>query len=266
MLVGCSTKFVYRNADWLIYWYVDDYISLTDEQEARFDEYLQLWLSWHKSEELDKYITQLNHIKADIESGNISVERLEQHQTILRAHWHRVRDKIAPDLADIAPMFNQVQLDNFFSKLAEYESKSKQKRQKLSEKNQRKRWLNEHEDNLTRWIGDLNDKQEKLIVDLYDNQLSTAQLRAEFRNSYQSQLKVLFTQASEEKQLKTRLLKLLVEPESFKGAELIRRDSYNGLLRRQFVVDVYQSLTAKQLQHLNEELDELIEVLFSLKK
>ncbi|KAF7764929.1 hypothetical protein PCIT_b1034 [Pseudoalteromonas citrea] len=26
-VAGCSTKFAYRNAGWLTYWYLDDYIS-----------------------------------------------------------------------------------------------------------------------------------------------------------------------------------------------------------------------------------------------
>ena len=58
-LGGCSTKFTYNNLDWLIHWYIDDYVSLSDNQEALFDKYFADWQSWHRSQELGKYIEHL---------------------------------------------------------------------------------------------------------------------------------------------------------------------------------------------------------------
>ncbi|MBQ4852192.1 DUF6279 family lipoprotein [Pseudoalteromonas sp. MMG012] len=265
-VAGCSTKFAYRNASWLTYWYLDDYISLTDDQEARFDERLQLWLSWHKAEELDKYIAHFNEIKADVEADNMSVQRIEFHQNRLRAHWYRVRDTLAPDLAAMAPMLTQEQVNTLFSELAESELKSIKKRQKRSVQKRKKRWLNDQENNLERWLGNLNDRQEDLIVALYDKQQTTADLRAEYRTNYQAQLKAILAKPSTDKQFETGLVKLLKEPEQFRSAELAERIAHNRHQRNQFLAEVYQSLSEKQRRHLIKELEELIDDFTSLKK
>ncbi|MBQ4845534.1 DUF6279 family lipoprotein [Pseudoalteromonas sp. MMG005] len=265
-VAGCSTKFAYRNASWLTYWYLDDYISLTDDQEARFDERLQLWLSWHKAEELDKYIAHFNEIKADVEADNMSVQRIEFHQNRLRAHWYRVRDTLAPDLAAMAPMLTQEQVNTLFSELAESELESIKKRQKRSVQKRKKRWLNDQENNLERWLGNLNDRQEDLIVALYDKQQTTADLRAEYRTNYQAQLKALLAKPSTDKQFETGLVKLLKEPEQFRSAELAERIAHNRHQRNQFLAEVYQSLSEKQHRHLIKELEELIDDFTSLKK
>ncbi|MBE0367818.1 DUF6279 family lipoprotein [Pseudoalteromonas aurantia] len=265
-VAGCSTKFAYRNASWLTYWYLDDYISLTDDQEARFDERLQLWLSWHKAEELDKYIAHFNEIKADVEADNMSVQRIEFHQNRLRAHWYRVRDTVAPDLAAMAPMLTQEQVNTLFSELAESELESIKKRQKRSVQKRKKRWLNDQENNLERWLGNLNDRQEDLIVALYDKQQTTADLRAEYRTNYQAQLKALLAKPSTDKQFETGLVKLLKEPEQFRSAELAERIAHNRHQRNQFLAEVYQSLSEKQHRHLIKELEELIDDFTSLKK
>ncbi|RJE73308.1 hypothetical protein BGP78_03340 [Pseudoalteromonas sp. MSK9-3] len=265
-VAGCSTKFAYRNAGWLTYWYLDDYISLTDEQTSRFDERLQLWLSWHKVEELDKYIVHLKQIKADVQAGNMSVQRIAYHQKTLRSHWHRIRNKLAPDLAKMAPMLTQEQSEAFFSELAAFELESIKKRQKYSEQKRKQRWLNKREDGLERWLGDLNDAQEKMIAAVYDNQQDTGDLRSQYRADYQRQLKRLFTQPDRGKQFEMRLLTLLTEPEQVRTADLDRRIKDNRQQSDQFLAAVYQSLSDKQRRHLVEELEALIDDFTSLKR
>ncbi|TOB62022.1 hypothetical protein CGK02_14455, partial [Vibrio parahaemolyticus] len=34
LLVGCTKKFLYSNIDWFVIEYLDDYVSLNDEQET----------------------------------------------------------------------------------------------------------------------------------------------------------------------------------------------------------------------------------------
>jgi len=50
VLTGCSSKLAYNNLDWLIYWYMDDYVELNDSQEAIFDIKLEGWIDWHREE------------------------------------------------------------------------------------------------------------------------------------------------------------------------------------------------------------------------
>lgn len=60
LLSGCSSQFAYNNLDWLAYWYIDDYIDFTAEQEVIVDQKLITWLDWHKQQELPRYLSDLN--------------------------------------------------------------------------------------------------------------------------------------------------------------------------------------------------------------
>ena len=46
LLSGCSTKFAYNNIDWLVNWYIDDYVVLDTQQEKQFDAILDKWTAW----------------------------------------------------------------------------------------------------------------------------------------------------------------------------------------------------------------------------
>ena len=49
-LAGCSNSFVYNQLDWLIPWYLGDYVDLNREQQRAFKEQLGELLRWHRSE------------------------------------------------------------------------------------------------------------------------------------------------------------------------------------------------------------------------
>ncbi|OHU86685.1 MULTISPECIES: DUF6279 family lipoprotein [Pseudoalteromonas] len=266
VLAGCSTKFVYRNADWLTYWYLDDYISLDSEQEARFDERLLDWLQWHKSQELGKYVAQLNDLKSDIQTGNITEQSIEAHQNRMLSHWHRIRDKLTPDLAQMANMLSQEQVDELFDELAESQSKNAKKREKRTEEQRKKRWVEGNKDNLDQWLGKLTDEQEQLVEDLYGKKQHTADLWHQYRTEYHQQLKAVFEQPDRGENFTHTLLALLNNPEQFRSEQLNARNEHNQALDRMFLVKIYKSLTDKQRKHLLRELDDLAEDLSSLQK
>ena len=55
-VVGCSAnRLLYNRADTFIRWAADDYVTLNREQQAAFDQRLDDFLAWHRSEELPRY-------------------------------------------------------------------------------------------------------------------------------------------------------------------------------------------------------------------
>ncbi|MCO7188386.1 MULTISPECIES: DUF6279 family lipoprotein [unclassified Pseudoalteromonas] len=263
-MTGCSTKFIYKNADWLSYWYLDDYVSLTDEQEAQFDERLLAWLDWHKSQELTQYAQQLTMLKSDIENDKITLERIGYHRAQMLEHWHRLRNKVVPDLVEMAPMLSDAQVSELFDEIAEGEVERTEKRAKRSEQKKHKRWLKERKNNLKRWIGRLSAEQEGRIEQLYDQQISTAALWSDYRARYQGELRALFAQPGRGDVFKARLSELLMAPEVYRSEQLNLANEQNSKANHQYLLDVYQSLSEKQKKRLVAELDDLIEDIESL--
>lgn len=58
LLAGCSAnRLLYNRADTFIRWAADDYVALNREQQVAFDQRLDDFLAWHRSEELPRYRT-----------------------------------------------------------------------------------------------------------------------------------------------------------------------------------------------------------------
>ncbi len=69
-LNGCSaTQFIYNRVDVLVRWYLDDYVSLDRDQQARFDERLSVLLEWHRREELPTYVVLLDDAQTILDNG-----------------------------------------------------------------------------------------------------------------------------------------------------------------------------------------------------
>ena len=52
---SCGPRFFYPNLDWLIPWYVEDYLPMDGEQEVSLRADLKKILSWHCQNELVRY-------------------------------------------------------------------------------------------------------------------------------------------------------------------------------------------------------------------
>ena len=69
-LSSCSaTQFIYNRVDILVRWYLDDYVSLDREQQARFDGRLEGLLDWHRREELPAYVVLLDDALTILDEG-----------------------------------------------------------------------------------------------------------------------------------------------------------------------------------------------------
>ena len=84
LISGCSaTQFIYNRVDIVIRWYLDDYVSLSRNQQAQFDERLDDLLSWHRQEELPSYVTLLDETLVildegvPVESARLMADRIE---------------------------------------------------------------------------------------------------------------------------------------------------------------------------------------------
>jgi len=63
LLAACSTTtFLYNRLDFLVPWYVDDYVALSPEQDRELERLLQPFLQWHRYQELPRYAALLAQV------------------------------------------------------------------------------------------------------------------------------------------------------------------------------------------------------------
>lgn len=257
---GCSNKLVYNNLDWLLHWYIDDYIQFTPEQEAIFDQKLAGWLNWHKDHELPKYLAGFNALTNDIRNKQLDFERLSHHQEVIEQHWQRLRAKTAPDLVEMAPLLSQQQITHLFEQL---DSDNQNEREQIARNNALKpeqrqiKMTERYQDNLTSWIGQLSPKQQTLATDLYTQFQSNDTFWLEYRQQYQAELKAVLESPNKGSQFNDKLLELITNPEQFRSGQLNQTHHHNMIAFKHFLLNVEATLTEQQRQSVIAEIKSL---------
>ncbi|WP_281560010.1 DUF6279 family lipoprotein [Thalassomonas sp. RHCl1] len=264
-LGGCSTQFVYNNIDWLIHWYLDDYIDLTQSQKKHFDGKMQLWLNWHRNLELARYQAQLTELKNTVNEGALTPQLWLQHSQQAREHWVRFRNTLSPDLLELAMELSNEQIEKFFTALEQEMQERLQERAGKNQEALNKLRAKELTDKIKPWTGKLNQEQKQLIASYSRQHISSFQSFIQYRRSWQARAKALLLDR-ESQDFKPLFLQLLTKPERFKPPELARAWGANRQLRAQLMSDLHATLTAKQKRRLNHKLADLIEDLIELQE
>jgi hypothetical protein len=124
-LSGCSaTQLIYNRVDILVRWYLDDYVSLDREQQARFDGRLEALLDWHRREELPAYVVLLDDALIILDEG-VPLEDTRAMADRIEDAAIRFQDPFLELLLstgqDLTPEQKQQFVDNLMSKQEEFE-------------------------------------------------------------------------------------------------------------------------------------------------
>ncbi|MED5235309.1 MAG: DUF6279 family lipoprotein [Pseudomonadota bacterium] len=261
-LTSCSSKLAYNNLDWWVYWYMDDYIELKDEQEEQFDAHLQNWLSWHKKSELTRYKAQLEDIKKQIQNDTLNSSIVYNNLELARSHWERVRDEVSPELAAIAKTLDDEQVVTLFAALEKDNKEEEEERQEALEKSEAERLKDRIEriqETISERIGDLS-KEQKQIVSTYAQQfISTGDAWIKYRRNIQNAARKLFVSRKQNERFEQELVSLMQNPDNYKSDVYKQSSAHNMTVTATLLAEIFSTLSEKQRQTLIENVDELIE-------
>ena len=261
-LTSCSSKLAYNNLDWWVYWYMDDYIELKDEQEEKFDAHLQNWLSWHKKSELTRYKAQLEDIRKQIQNDTLNSSIVYNNLELARSHWERVRDEVSPELAAIAKTLDDEQVVTLFAALEKDNKEEEEERQEALEKSEAERLKDRIEriqETISERIGDLS-KEQKQIVSTYAQQfISTGDAWIKYRRNIQNAARKLFVSRKQNERFEQELVSLMQNPDNYKSDVYKQSSAHNMTVTATLLAEIFSTLSEKQRQTLIENVDELIE-------
>ena len=261
-LTSCSSKLAYNNLDWWVYWYMDDYIELKDEQEEKFDAHLQNWLSWHKKSELTRYKAQLEDIRKQIQNDTLNSSIVYNNLELARSHWERVRDEVSPELAAIAKTLDDEQVVTLFAALEKDNKEEEEERQEALEKSEAERLKDRIEriqETISERIGDLS-KEQKQIVSTYAQQfISTGDAWIKYRRNIQNAARKLFVSRKQNERFEQELVVLMQNPDNYKSDVYKQSSAHNMTVTATLLAEIFSTLSEKQRQTLIENVDELIE-------
>ncbi|WP_076011250.1 DUF6279 family lipoprotein [Alteromonas abrolhosensis] len=268
-LTSCSSKLAYNNLDWWVYWYMDDYIELKDEQEEKFDAYLQNWLRWHKNSELTRYKAHLEDVKRQIENGTLDSETIFNHLERGRAHWERVRDEISPQLATIAKTLDDEQVVNLFAALEKDNKEEEEERQEALDKSEAQRLkdrIERIEETISERIGRLSGEQKQIVSTYAQQFISTGDAWLEYRRNIQNAARKLFVTRRQNEQFEEELVALMQNPDDYKSEVYKQSSAHNMTVTATLLAEIFSTLSEKQRKTLVENVDELIETVDNFRR
>jgi hypothetical protein len=259
ILVSCGPRLVYPHLDWLVPWYISDYISLDNAQKDMLQKRLLKQLDWHCRTQLPAYADTLRGIGRDFANADQSIEysKIQFYITRLMALWKELLKQIGPDITDIMITASDAQIDELFDNLAKQNQKFSQEyvdleSQKLNEKRQ-KRMIK----NLKYWISNLTTQQIE-AVSAWSTQL--APISEEWllnREMIQAEARRLLSQRNGRPEFRAKLLDLIINPELRRSSAYQRKIDTNIDLTIKFIIRLARQLTAKQRSYLFKRIESL---------
>lgn len=162
-LVGAcsSTTFLYNRLDFIVPWYVDDYVDLSSPQKKQLEQLLQPFLSWHRREELPRYLALLDRVIASLDEPP-TVDTIAEFGVEMEAAWLRLEAESVNWLLELGSGLDDRQLDHLIAKLEKDQQKYEKKYLERDEEEYREDLYDGFLDNARDYLGRLDFGQRAL--------------------------------------------------------------------------------------------------------
>ncbi|PCJ44958.1 MAG: hypothetical protein COA99_06115 [Moraxellaceae bacterium] len=163
LINGCTVKFAYNQLDWLVPWYVSDYLEMDSKQGAFFDKRLKDYLDWHRRSQLPQYASFLRNVAKGVGDG-----LTEQEVAMYRSQTEKIAralvDRLAPDVIALFANATDTQLDALLHSLDDESERLREKSVEVTLQQQRQERVEDVIGAIERWTGSLTDKQEAQVA------------------------------------------------------------------------------------------------------
>ena len=258
VLVGCGPRLIYPHLEWLVPWYVSDYISLDKSQKNMLQNRLLKQLDWHCRTQLPTYAEFLRNIGRDLADPHQTLDypRIQAYNTHLMKLWKELMRQIGPDIVDILATASDEQLDELFANLAKQNQEFQKKYvdqppAKLLENRQKRMFKR-----VKYWISDLTTEQKALVGDWNTQLTPIAADWLQNREYVQLEARRLLAQRNDP-EFRTAMLDFIVNPENMQTAAYQKKIDANIDISIRFVIQLNQTLSRRQRSYLLNRIESL---------
>jgi len=263
LLVGCSNQMAYNHFDWLVSWYVDDYVELNNQQEEKLQAGLNSLLVWHRQDELPVYQNQLTALLADVNIGKMPKSLWVAHIGQVRGHLSRVRKKANLKLTGLAEDLSTSQVNELFENLQSENLEAEDEFNDLSSDEVFEQRIEKLNDSFEDYLGSLSHQQDSIIHDYVNKTSSNSLAYIHYNRMLQGLAREMFTQFSGQT-LNDKLYALFIGSKQYKSTALQQNSALKVELGAQLLHDIYDSLSPKQLANFKDEIIDLQSTLSEL--
>lgn len=252
-LAACSNSFVYNQLDWLIPWYLDDYVDLDREQQRAFKAQLREILRWHRSEELASYIEILDGIESDLDQP-LSAQQIESWANQALAAYDRIEERTLPMIFDIGRDLSDEQMAEFIEKLEKDQQELEEKYLDRTDQEYVEDAAESLVENIADFLGRLSSEQRAVIADAA---ASLQRFDGAWLDERRQWMATLTELLQREPGWEEAIMEALAEREANRTESYRTSYAHNGLIINQTIADVLNLRSEKQDRRLRREIDDL---------
>lgn len=163
-LAGCSsTRFAYNRLDFLVPWYLGDYVSLDRDQGRMLKVELQPFLDWHRQQELPRYIALLDRVEGKLDR-QLTPEDMVLLTEEAELAIYRLQDRALDWMLALGEELRDEQMAEFIAGLQEQQAEYEEKYLERDDAEFRGDSCERLQDNARRYIGRLQPDQKAELV------------------------------------------------------------------------------------------------------
>ena len=258
-LVSCGPRIIYPHLEWLIPWYISDYISLDDRQKNMLEERLLKQLDWHCRTQMATYAQTLRAIGRDFagDTHPIGYAMIRSYVNQLMILWQKLLKQIAPDITDILLTASDSQIAELFGNLEGQNQKLKEQyvdpQPGELDENRQNRMIKR----LKYWISSLTQEQ-KAAVSAWSFQLvPIAEDWLQNRELIQAEAHRLLTRAKTNPALRSSLEALIIHSERMRSLAYQQKIDINTGITIRFLMKMDELLSPRQRTYLIKRIESL---------
>ena len=247
---------MYDYLDWILPWYLDDYVTLTDQQEDLFDRATLQFLGWHRAIKLPRY-TELFNSLIDAQKAPMSQEQVLFFFAEAEGLWTALLEESIPDLLVLASQFSDDQIEQIDTALKVKNAELKEKYGHRSESEQRQFWYAKMSDGLSDWLGNLDIAQQQLIKRWSQTRILTTTDWLAYRNDWRKKfVDILNSRNQPDFDEKMRIF--LLQPRQMYSTTYQKAVNENRKSLALLIAEISSTLTDGQRIYLQQELAQII--------
>lgn len=252
-LTACGTQFLYNRLDSYIVWELEDYVDLSDEQEAWLESRIAVHWAWHRREALPRYADWLTRLAREVQQP-LTLTTLQARFTEAEQFYDEILRRLLPDIEQFLAGLSDAQIEALFAELEEenqefseeYVAVSTEKLLKMREKRTSK--------SLRQWLGHLNEPQLQRLKEWAAGAHSSVAERLAFRRYWQAELRTALNYRHDQARFAARIKTLFLDDRSLRSPEFAAKSAHNLATFQRLLADESRLLDAGQRQHLRDEL------------
>ena len=249
---GCSIKTIYNQMDWVLAGLVEDYITLTEQQDADVEQRIAGIIKWHRTTQLAAYSADLKQVKKDTEAG-LNYEKIKDFYELLNQRWIALKERIAPDIAALLITLSKEQQLKMFKAIKEKNEEYIEEYVNITQKERNEVIGERLIENFERWLGNLTSEQEAVFWQWVKKFKPVHDDRLEFRRAWQKDLRLILNSDMPAEEKRKELTELFRNPERFQSQVYKDKLAYN---REQSAYLILATpLTPEQQKHLFSQID-----------